>query len=145
MEEGEQKVCLAEPTLELGEKTPLQVQMQLTEKMEGGEALEAEAAVEEREAQSATNILLLPSQQEMEAAVELVVMEAAAVVVVLEGASFLKALIKEREVREILAVLGEEAEVAGMLGILAKQIMVVMAQQEAMVEVEGVAVLLVRL
>ena len=45
--EGEHKLCLVEPTLELAEKTPLQVQVQLLEKMEGGEALEAE---EEQEA-----------------------------------------------------------------------------------------------
>ena len=47
MEEGEQKLCLVEPTLELGEETPLQVQMQLLEKMEDGEALEAEEVLEE--------------------------------------------------------------------------------------------------
>ena len=47
MEEGEQKLCLVEPTLELTEKTPLQVQLQLLEKMEGGEALAAEAVVGE--------------------------------------------------------------------------------------------------
>ena len=47
MEEGEQKLCLVEPTLELMEEMPLQVQMQLREKMEGGEALAAEVVVEE--------------------------------------------------------------------------------------------------
>ena len=47
MEEGEQKLCLVEPTLELMEEMPLQVQMQLLEKMEGGEALAAEVVVEE--------------------------------------------------------------------------------------------------
>ena len=51
-------------------------------------------------AQSTANIPLLPSQQEMEATAELVVMEAEAAEVVREGALFLKALIKEREVRE---------------------------------------------
>ena len=47
MEEGEQKLCLAEPTLELTEEAPLQVQVQLLEKMEGGGALEAEVVLEE--------------------------------------------------------------------------------------------------
>ena len=47
MEEGEQRLCLVEPTLELTEKIPLQVQMQLLEKMEGGEALAAEAVLGE--------------------------------------------------------------------------------------------------
>ena len=47
MVEGEQKLCLVEPTLELMEETPLQVQVQLLEKMEGGEALAAEAVLEE--------------------------------------------------------------------------------------------------
>ena len=75
----------------------------------------------------------------MEATAELEVMEAAAAEAVWEGASFLKALIKEREVREVLAVLEEEAEVAEALGILAKEIMVVMVQQEVMAEVEDVA------
>ena len=145
MEEGEQKLCLVEPTLEIGEKIPLQVQMQLVEAMEDGEALAVEAVLEEKVAQSAANIPLLPSQQEMEVLVELVVMEAAAAEVVREGASSLKALLKEREVREVLAALEEEAEVAEMLDILENPIMVVMAQQEVMAEVEGVAVLLVRI
>ena len=143
MEEGERKLCLVEDTLELGEKRALQVQMQLLEKMEGGEALAAEAVAGEKVAQSATNIPLLSSQQEMEVMVELVAMEAEAAEVVWEGASFLKALIQEREVREVLAVLEEEAEVAEVLGILVKEIEVVMAQQEVMAEVEGVAVFLV--
>ena len=47
MEVGEQKLCLVEPTLELVEKTPLQVQMQLLENKEGGEALAAEVVLEE--------------------------------------------------------------------------------------------------
>ena len=46
MVEGEQKVCLVEPTLELMEEMPLQVQVQLLEKMEDGEALAAEVAAE---------------------------------------------------------------------------------------------------
>ena len=45
MEEGEQKLCLVEPTLEIKEKAPLQVQMQVMEKMEGGEALVAEVVL----------------------------------------------------------------------------------------------------
>ena len=94
-------------------------------------------------AQSATNIPLLPSQQEMEATAELVVMVAEAAEVVWEEASSLKALIQEREVREVLVVLEEEAEAAEVLGILAKEIVLVMAQQEVMAEVEGVAVFLV--
>ena len=49
MEEGEQKLCLVEPTLELMEEPPLQIQMQLLEKMEGGEALEAEEDAEAEE------------------------------------------------------------------------------------------------
>ena len=143
MEEGERKLCLVELTLELTEKIPLQVQMQLLEKMEGGEALAVEAVVGEQVAQSTANILLLPSQQEMEATAELVVMEAEAAEVVWEGALFLKALIQEREVLVELEVLEEEAEVAEVLDILAKEIGVVMAQQEVMAEVEGVAVFLV--
>ena len=75
--------------------------------------------------------------------VELVVMEAAEAEVVWEGASFLKALIQEREARAVLVVLEEEAEVAEVLDILVKEIGVVMAQQEVMAEVEGVAVFLV--
>ena len=46
MVEGEQKLCLVEPTLELKEEVPLQVQMQVMEKMEGGEALAAEVVLE---------------------------------------------------------------------------------------------------
>ena len=48
MEEGEQKLCLVEPTLELAEKAPLKVQMQLLEEMEGGEALAAEEVLGEQ-------------------------------------------------------------------------------------------------
>ena len=48
MVEGEQKLCLVEPTLELKEEVPLQVQMQVMEKMEGGEALAAEVALGEK-------------------------------------------------------------------------------------------------
>ena len=48
MGEGEQKLCLVELTLELMEEMPLQVQVQLLEKMEDGEALAAEVALEER-------------------------------------------------------------------------------------------------
>ena len=46
MEEGEQRLCLAEPTLELMEEVLLQVQVQLLEVMEGGEALEVEGEAE---------------------------------------------------------------------------------------------------
>lgn len=46
MEEGEQKVCLAEVPLELAEETALQVQVQLLEEMQVLEALEAEGEVE---------------------------------------------------------------------------------------------------
>ena len=46
MEEGEQKLCLVEPTLGLTEKVPLQVQVQVMEEMEGGEALAAEVVLE---------------------------------------------------------------------------------------------------
>ena len=44
--EGEQKLCLAEPTLELLENLLLQVQTQLLEEMQDLEALAAEVEVE---------------------------------------------------------------------------------------------------
>ena len=49
MEEGEHKLCLVEVLGELGEETPLQVQLQLLELVEDREALEAreEEGVEE--------------------------------------------------------------------------------------------------
>ena len=40
MEGEEHELCLAEPTLELMEKVLLRIQLQLTEEMEGMEALE---------------------------------------------------------------------------------------------------------
>ena len=49
---------------------------------------------------------------------------------------------QELEVQEVLAVLGEEAVAVGRLVVLAREIMVVMVQQEVMAEVEGAAVLL---
>ena len=83
MEEGERKICLAEPTLELMEETLLQVQMKLLEKTEALEALEAEeekeAMVEEEmEAAEAVIIPLLIVQEQMEVSVEMAVMGAAA-------------------------------------------------------------------
>ena len=66
MEEGEQKLCLVEPTLELEEKTPLQVQMQLLEKMEGGEALAAEVVLEAAAAELVLQLPLILIQQGME-------------------------------------------------------------------------------
>ena len=46
MEEGEHKLCLVEPTLELMEEMVMQVQMELLELVEDREALAAEAVVE---------------------------------------------------------------------------------------------------
>lgn len=75
--EGEQKLCLAEPTLEIREKMLLQVQMLLLEEMQDLEALEAEA---DAEGMVGTVIIqALPiDQEQMEAAVEREVMEAVA-------------------------------------------------------------------
>ena len=125
------------------EETLLQVQTQLLEAMEGGEALAAEVVVEALAAELATIIPLMFNQQQMEAAVEREVMEAVAVEEVWEEASRLIPLIQEREVQEILAVLEGEVEAVEVLDTLAKEIMVVMAQQEGMAEVGGVEVLLV--
>ena len=72
MEEGERKICLVEPTLELMEEAPLQVQMQLVEAMEALEALEAGEEAEALVEVLTPNLLV---QQEMEVMVELVVME----------------------------------------------------------------------
>ena len=82
MEEGEQKLCLVEPTLELTEETPLQVQMQLLEKMEDGEASEAE---EEREVWVDIVLFLLIIQPLLEVVAELVAMEVAAEAEIMEG------------------------------------------------------------
>ena len=83
MGEGEQKLCLVEPTLELGEETPLQVQMQLMEAMEDGEALvaeeEAEAGADTDTVQGLPHLLCQEQMEQMEEVAELVVMEAAAV------------------------------------------------------------------
>ena len=87
MEEGGRKLCLVVVLLELGEETPLQVQVQLTEEMEHREALEAGEDVEELE--EPVLYLLILVQQEMEVAVELVAMEAAEVEAEAEGASVL--------------------------------------------------------
>ena len=46
MGEGEQRLCLVEPPLELMEETPLQVQMQLLEEMQDMEALVVEEVME---------------------------------------------------------------------------------------------------
>ena len=115
MGEGEQKLCLVEPTLELAEKAPLKVQVQLLEGMEGGEALAAEAVLEV-EAEMVGLVLLLKTinQQQMEAAVGQEVMEAVAEQEVLEG--MLMTALQGQEVQEILAVLEEEVEAAEMLG-----------------------------
>ena len=81
MEEGEQKLCLVELTLELTEKAPLKVQMQLLEKMEGGEALAAEVVqevlVEEVILTHLPLLVLVINQEQMEAVVVREVMEAA--------------------------------------------------------------------
>ena len=150
MEEGEQKLCLAEPALEIVERGLLQVQMQLMEEMQALEALAAEAVLEAR-AEVVIIIqmflrlplltLLLINQEQMEAVVEREVMEAAEAEEGMEG-RLLKAL-QEREVQEILAVLEAVAEAAEMLGrllvLMEDTIMVAMVQQEAMAEAEGVA------
>ena len=47
MEEEEHELCLVEPTLELMEETPLQVQGQVMEEMQDMEALAAEEVLEE--------------------------------------------------------------------------------------------------
>ena len=129
MEEGEQKLCLVEPTLELLAETPLQVQVQLMEEMEDMEALGAEE--EEEAAEEAETFLLLIIQGQMEVSVELVVMEAVAEQEAGEG----QLVLREQEMQEVLVVLEEEAELVEMLGVLEMvEIMVVMAQQEVMAE-----------
>ena len=132
--EGEQKLCLVEPTLELGEKTLLQVQMQLMEEMEDGEALAAEAVLEEVE-ELVLHLPLLFIQQEMEVAAELVVMEAEVDAEAVEGALCLVAtILQEWEVQEVLVVLEAAAEAAEAAGILTKEVEVVMVLQEVMAE-----------
>ena len=83
MEEGEHKLCLAEPLLEQMEEKPLQVQVQLLEEVEDREALEAEeeegALVEGVGLIELIPLLILITinQEQMEAAVEREVMVAA--------------------------------------------------------------------
>ena len=144
MEEGEQKLCLVEHTLELVEEAPLQVQVQLLEEMQDMEALEAE---EEAEALVEGVVLIhLPllalviNQEQMRVLVELVVMEAAAEQGEEEGTLLIA--LQGQEVQEVLAVLEEEAEAAEMLVLLQvlleEKVMLVMAEREVMVEAEGV-------
>ena len=117
MEEGEQKLCLVEPTLELMEKTPLQIHLQLVEKMEGGEALAAEEGAEAMVEMAMIIhllLLLLTDQEQMQLSVELEVMVEAAEQEALEG--IVMTTLQEREVQEVLAVLEEEAELEEMLG-----------------------------
>ena len=115
MVEGEQKLCLVEPTLELVEKMPLQIQMQLLEEMQVLEALEAE---EDMEGLADTVIIqaLQLDQEQVEAAVEREVMEAGAEQAEAEEMALLTT--QGQEVQEVLAVLGEEAEAEDMLGLL---------------------------
>ena len=144
MEEGEQRLCLVEPTLELMEETPLKVQVQLLEEMQDMEALEAEEEVEALV--EGVGLIHLPllvlviNQEQMQVLVELVVMGAVAEQGALEGRLLIA--LQGQEVQEVLAVLEEEAEAAEMLGLLQvlmeEKVMVVMAEQEAMAEVEGV-------
>lgn len=138
MVEGEQKLCLAEPTLEVMEETPPQVQTQLLEEMQVLEALAAEAEVEALVERVGIIQMVLLNQEGMEATVEREVMEAVAE----EGATEGELLIalQEQEVQEILAALEEEVEAAVVLVLLEvlleEEIMVVMVQQEVMAEEE---------
>ena len=75
MEEGEQKVCLAEPKLEKVEETPLQVQLQLLEEMQDGEALAAEVVLEAK-VETVGSFPLFLVQALMEVSVEVEVMGA---------------------------------------------------------------------
>ena len=129
-----------EPPLELVEEVPLQVQMQVMEAMEDGEALVAEEGAEAMVA-LVYIIQFLANQEEMGVVVELAVMEAAAERGAEEGGLLIT--LQGQEVQEILAVLEEEAEAAEMLGqlqvLMEEAVMVVMVQQEAMAEAEGVA------
>ena len=115
MEEGEQKLCLVEPIMELTEKTPLQVQMQLLEKMEALEALGAEEGAEAM-VEMVGIVQIILHQEQMEVAVELVVMEAVAEQGAKEG--MLLTALQQQEVQEILAVLEEGVEAAEVLGML---------------------------
>ena len=113
MEEGEQKLCLVEPTLELAEKAPLQVQVQLLEEMEGGEALAAEEGVVAL-VEWVGLVHLVVSQEQMQVMEGREVMEAVAEQVALEGRLLI--VLQGQEVQEVLAVLEEEAEQVGLLG-----------------------------
>lgn len=140
--EGEQKLCLAEPTLEMGEETPPQVQVQLLEEMQDLEALAAEVVQEALvEVVGIIQVVLL-NQEQMEATVEREVMEAEVEKVVMEGLP-MKAL-QEQGVQEVLVALEEEVEAAEILVLLQvlmeKEIMVVMVEQEVMAEEEEGAV-----
>ena len=148
MEEGEQKLCLVEPTLELTEETLLQVQMQLLEKMEGGEALaaeeEAEALVEGVGLIQLPLLALVINQEQMQVLVEQGVMEAVVEQEGVEGRLLIA--LQGQEVQEVLAVLEEGVEAAEVLGrlqvLIQQEKMLVMVQQEVMVEVEGAAVII---
>ena len=133
MVEGEQKLCLAEPTLELMENILLQIQMQLMEEME---ALEVLAAEVEKEAKVEMVIIPLVKEQ-MEVSAELVVMGAEAEEGALAGE--VRVVRQEQEIQQVLVALEAEAaaegEGEGLLRV-AHTIMVVMAQQEVMAEEE---------
>lgn len=133
MEEEGQKVCLVEVPLEIGEKMPLQIQMQLLEEMQDLEALEAEAGAE-AEVEKVIFLVLVANQQEMVAKVGLVVMEVVAGAEEREGTVLIT--MQEQEMQEVLAVLEEGAEEVEMLG-LVDGVVEVMVQQEAMAEVEA--------
>ena len=146
MVEGEQKLCLVEPTLELAEKAPLKVQVQLMEEMQDMEALaageEVEGVVEGVGLIHLPLLVLVINQEQMQVLAELVVMEAVVEQGALEG--MLLIALQGQEIQEVLAVLEEEVEAAEMLGflrvLLEEKVMLVMVQREAMAEVEGVVV-----
>ena len=77
MEEGEHELCLAGALLELREKPPLQVQMQLLEEMQDMEALVAEVVLVAMEAEVIL-VQILADQEQMEVLVEREVMGAVA-------------------------------------------------------------------
>lgn len=145
MVEGERKLCLVGVPLEIAENRLLQVQMQLLEAMEDGEALAAEevleALVEGVGGIHLLLVLIIINQEQMQVAVEREVMEAAAEQE--EGAEMLLKALQEQEMQEVLAVLEEEVEAAEILGMLrvlmGDTIMAVMVQQEVMAEAEDVA------
>ena len=141
MEEGEHKLCLVEPLLELGEERLLQIQMQLLEEVEDREALAAEVVAEDtEEVATFLPIPLFIDQEEMEATAELEAMEAAAVEEGVEGAFLVISLVQEWEVREVLAVLEGEVEAVELREHMEVEIMAVMVEQEVMAEVEGAVV-----